>query len=152
MDIWIARLNKTAICSDCGMPIKAGEPCVFGRIWTTRSGEGVDKPTKWVKKLYWHVRRPDDGRCCWIEQGIIAMEKRGYVERRGRKALGLSEEDKLKRIAILRRRARVMQRLRFETMLPPEQQDVDKVIHLGGQLGNLKEEIQLVGGVPKSWV
>jgi len=152
MDIWIARLNKTATCSDCGMPIKTGEPCVFGRIWTVRSGEGVEKPTKWVKKLYWHVRREDDGKCCWIEQGIIAMMKRGYVERRGRKALGLPEEDKLKRIAILRRRARVMQRLRAEVELPSKQQNVDRAIHLGAQLGKLKEEIQLVGGVPKSWV
>ena len=148
MDIWIARLNKTATCSDCGMPIKAGEPCVFGRIWTTRSGEGVEKPTKWVKKLYWHVRREDDGKCCWVEQGIIAMEKRGYVERRGRKSIGLPEEDSLKRVAILRRRARAMQRLRHEV----EQQDVDKIIHLGEQLENLKDEIRLVGGVPKSWL
>ena len=148
MDIWIARLNKTATCSDCGMPIKTGEPCVFGRIWTTRSGEGIEKPTKWVKKLYWHVRREDDGRCCWLEQGLIAMEKRGYVERRGRKAIGLPEEDSLKRVAILRRRARAMQRLRFEV----EQHDIDKIIHLGEQLENLKHEILLVGGIPKSWL
>jgi hypothetical protein len=32
-----------------------------------------------------------------------------------------------------------------------EEQSVDKIIHLGGLLVQLKEEIEKLGGAPKSW-
>ena len=95
---------------------------------------------KWKLRRNWH---PD----CWIEQAVKALEKRIVVERRGKKRLNLTDEDKKKRFKILARRASVLQRIKKAS----NNGNVEKMIHLGMLLNKLKDEIELVGGVPKTW-
>lgn len=104
----------------------------------------------WKYPLYqrYHVENVD-GKCCWVEQGVAEVSKRVIVETRGKRKLELSEEDKIARFKILRRRAAVVQRIRKE--MSSEVQSIDRIIHLGGQLNKLKEEVEQVGGVPRSW-
>jgi len=64
----------------------------------------------------------------------------------------MTDDNKAARFAILRRRASVTQRIKREVTKPVEEQSIDKIIHLGDLLNKLKEEIELVGGVPKSWL
>lgn len=107
------------------------------------------KPS-WHHPLYkrFHVENAD-GKCCWVEQGVAELSKRVIVETRGKRKLELADEVKVARFKILRRRAAVVQRIRKE--MSSELQSIDRIIHLGGQLNKLKEEIEQVGGVPKSW-
>lgn len=85
---------------------------------------------------------------CWIDQAVAALEKITVVETRGRKKVAMPDADREKRTSILRRRASVVQRIRMET---EDGKDIDKIIHLGELLNKLKEEIEVVGGVPESW-
>jgi hypothetical protein len=95
---------------------------------------------KWRIRIKWH---PD----CWIEQGIEALSKTPVIENRGRQRMSLSDEDREKRLKILRRRASVLQRIKKEM----ENNNVDKQIKLGCMLGKLREEIEPYGGIPESW-
>lgn len=63
----------------------------------------------------------------------------------------MSKERREERLFILRKRARLVQKLKFLALASLDNQDIDKVIVIGSQLEQLKEQIALVGGVPKSW-
>jgi len=104
---------------------------------------------RWTKKFHWHAKRKKDGQCCYLVQGLERMEKEPYVEMRGRKPLVMPKDIRMARLAVLRRRARVMQRLREE--VEGEKPNLDLLIHLGEQLESLKIEILPLGGAPKSW-
>jgi hypothetical protein len=79
------------------------------------------------------------------------FNKRRYVEKRGRKKILLPKEQRDQRLAVLRKRAKVVQQLKVEAEKSPEERDIDTLIHLGERLENLREEISHLGGVPKSW-
>jgi len=87
---------------------------------------------------------------CWIDQAVAAVETRAVVETRGRKRLKMTDANKEARTAIMRRRGSVVQRIKKE--VENEEQDVDRIVHLGELLNNLKGEIEQFGGVPKSWI
>jgi len=148
MDIWIGRCKKSAECNYCGETIENGEPAVFGKLWRQYGAEGGEV-RKWTKKFRWHARRKRDGQCCWAIQGLENFDSTPYTETRGRRPLVISKEMRETRLRLLRRHAKVMQRLRVE--MESGKANVDVLIHLGSRLETLKEEISQVGGVPKSW-
>lgn len=98
----------------------------------------------WEQYLRFHPQ-------CWIDQAVANLAKREVVETRGRKRLVMTDDIRAARQKILVRRASVTQRIRAEVEKPGELQSIDRIIHLGELLNNLKEEIEPLGGVPKSW-
>jgi hypothetical protein len=145
MNIWLTKCRKQASCRHCPNPILNGEYMVVGEYYKSTRTEKGGKAVRWRRRLHWHPQ-------CWIDQAIAALKNRGdATETRGRKKLALPEHKSTARIKILRRRAAVMQRLKIEVSKPTEEQSTDRIIHLGGLLNKLKEEIESFGGVPKSW-
>lgn len=130
------RTRRRIVCRYCEKEILVGEyQVVCQHYMKLKTG-----------KVWWFRRsfHPQ----CWIDQAIADLEKRPVVETRGRKKMVLADADKSARTAILRRRASVIQRIKRAV---GENQNTDKIIHLGEMLNKLKEEIELVGGVPESW-
>ena len=134
------KTRKRATCAYCGQPILKSEYQVVCQ-WYMKLRGGK---TGWKRKSY-HPQ-------CWIDQAVAEIESRVVVETRGKKRLEMTDGSKAVRFAILRRRASVTQRIKIEVSKSNEEQSIDKIIHLGDLLNKLKEEIELVGGVPKSWV
>lgn len=117
---------------------------VVCRWYKSTQREPGGERQKWA--FYWRFHTQ-----CWIDQAIAALEKREIVETRGRKKLGMTDEIRAARLRILMRRAAITQRIRREITKPAEEQDIDRVIHLGDALNKLKEEIEECGGAPESW-
>lgn len=130
------KTRRQGTCAHCNKPILNGEYQIVCQHYMKITG-----PRVWWKRRSFHIQ-------CWIDQAIAAIEKRPVVETRGRKKMALADADKTARTAILRRRASVIQRIKRAV---GDGQDTDKIIHLGEMLNKLKDEIELVGGVPESW-
>jgi hypothetical protein len=146
VEVWLAISNKSSKCSYCHELILNNEIAIFGKIWMNyKKDEGGGK--KWVKRFKWHIANSQN-QCCWITDQMKRLKQNPTSETRGRKMLLLTPEQKQSRLSILRRRARVMQRLRAET---EGDANIEMLIHLGDQLVQLKKEIDLVGGMPSSW-
>ena len=113
---------------------------VVGKIWK-KHGEA----TRWSWYIRWH---PD----CWMEQAKSSLEKRPYIPPKGRTPVDMEPEVRKKRIAVLRRRASVMQRMREEMGRNDGERSLEKIIHFGELLEKQTKEIEPLGGVPKSWM
>ena len=146
MDIRVGRCNKPVQCAHCLESITVGEIAIFGKIWYRQTSM-----KHWSKNLHWHGKRSRDGQCCWLVQAIEYLASKPYVETRGRRAILMSKEKRDERLCLLRQRARLVQRLKL-LMTSPDQTDIDKVIVIGSKIETLKEQIALVGGIPKSWM
>ena len=141
MNVWIRRTRKKTVCAHCGKSILNGEYQVVCQ-WYMK----LKSNRTWQKRKSFHPQ-------CWIEQGIAEVEKRPVVETRGWGSRPrVPDADKPARFAILRRRASVVQRIKKEVEKPDEEKDIDRIIHLGELLNKLKDEIEPLGGVPKSWL
>lgn len=108
----------------------------------TKNADGVSQ--SWRFYMHFHPQ-------CWIDQAIASLSSRRIAETRGRKRLEITDEMREARLKVLRRRAAVVQRIRAEVSNPVEEQNVDRIIHLGKAINDLKMEIELLGGAPKSW-
>jgi hypothetical protein len=150
MDIWISRCNKTVRCAYCTEDITIGSPMVFGKLWLRKSGEGTEV-VRWVKNFRWHANRTKDNQCCWLAQGLENFASRPYVEKRGRKKMLLPPEDRAIRLAILRRRARLVQQLKSLMDSEFNNNDLDSFISIGSKIESLKADIEPYGGIPPSW-
>jgi len=150
MDIRLAICRKTARCSYCNQDITIGEPVVRGRIWQKRSESGGNI-RRWVMNFRWHAKRLSDGQCCWLAQELDKLSTTPYAETRGRKRIVLPKEHRERRLYLLRKRARQVQRLKHILTVPTAQRDIDEVIKIGMMLDEIKVEIENLGGVPKSW-
>ena len=141
LSVWIRKTRRQGTCvCGCGEKILNGEyQVVCQHYMKLRSGK-----TWWKRRIF----KPQH----WIDQAIAELEKRPVVETRGRKKLPMTDDSRAARTAILRRRGSVLQRIRREVEGPKEEQDIDNIVHLGGMLNKLKEEIEPYGGVPKSWM
>jgi len=148
MDIWISRNGRTTICASCHETIAIDEPVVRGRLWKRSKEENTT--SRWSKTFTWHTKN-QDGICCWLAEGLLALEKTPKVETRGRKATGLPADIQTYRVKLLKRRGSIMQRLKKQTNVPIEVRDLDKIILLGQQLDKVKLEIEKYGGVPDNW-
>jgi len=143
------KCRKQATCKYCPNPIPKGEYMVMVRFYKSVWGPKIKEMTgtiyqRWAFTWRFHTQ-------CWIDQAIAALEKREIVETRGRKKLEMTDEIRAARLKILMRRAAVTQRIRREIAKPAEEQDIDRVIHLGDSLNKLRKEIEQCGGVPESW-
>ena len=151
MDIWLSRCNKTVRCYYCLEDIVVGEPAVFGKLWQRKIVDGV-KHLKWTVNIRWHGKRLRDGQCCWLEQGLEKLATAVHVEHRGRKRILMSIEHRKSRLFILKKRARLVQKLKALAEAGTDKWDIDRVIEIGSQLEKLQEEIEPFGGVPRSWL
>ena len=144
MEIWISHCKRQAKCRYCSEAILKGTPIVFGREWRSYEKDGSTR--QWVRRFYWHPN-------CWLEEALAQLDKLPEAtDSMGRKPLTLSAEDKQKRFAILRKRARIAQRLHEELEVEDWQSNIDRIIALGNQVEQLKEEIEPLGGIPRSWL
>lgn len=130
MNVWMKICRKQSSCRWCP--------------------EVIEKKTYMVVTQYyrgkWKIRKnyhPD----CWIAQGIAALEKKSFVESRGKQRLDITDEQRGKRFRVLARRASVLQRIRKAS----EEENIEDMIHLGAMLHSLREEIEPYGGAPESW-
>ena len=150
MDIWLGRCNKTVGCTYCKEYVTVGEPQVFGKLWMRKSGEEL-VVRRYVLNFRWHARRKRDGQCCWLAQGIEHFEQTPYVEKRGRRAMELGKDEKKRRLQLLRMHAHMAERLDELSQCNMNDLDVDELVKIGVRLIDIKEEIEKIGGVPKSW-
>ncbi len=130
-----------------------GEPMVLGKMLqkTTQKGEAVGA-RRGVMNFRWHAQKQPDNQCCWLLAGLEHLALNPYVETRGRKKIIMSKPKRDRRLAILRKHARAKSELQQLILIGRlGQRDVDRVIVLGGQLEEMKDEMEDIGGVPKSW-
>ena len=144
MNVWMRKCRKKATCRYCNKPILKGEYMVVCRYYKRTMKEVGGTPQKWSFTIRFHTQ-------CWIDQGIAALESKPVIETRGGKKMEITDIDRISRFKILARRASVTQRIRVEAKKLDGEKNIDKIIHLGGLLNKLKEEIEPFGGVPKSW-
>lgn len=78
---------------------------------------------------------------------IELQKKPRFSKHQGRPSLYMTEEEKAKRFAILRRRASLVQRLKKYHM----EENWNGMIRVHNLMEKLKEELKDLGGVPKSW-
>ena len=140
--VWIKKCKKQSVCKHCNKPIVKGSYLVMCQMYKERKSNEDSK-----KKAWWFFRRFHPQ--CWIDQGIAAVEKIPVVESRGRKRVPMTDNTRAARFKIMQRRASIMQRLKKSTLEVPY--DIDKIIHLGQMIDELKAEIIEQGGLPKSW-
>lgn len=105
------------------------------KLWRGKGGQ----PARFPFVMRMHLE-------CWVERGKQAVDNKPRTETRGRHKLVMDDATRLARLKIMRRRASVIQRIK---VCKPEQ--VDKVIHLGQLLHNLRDEIEKFGGAPEAW-
>ena len=144
MNVWMKVCRKKATCRYCDKPILKGDYMVICRYYKRTMREAGGTPQKWGCTIRFHTQ-------CWIDQAKAALESKPVVETRGGKKMAITDSDRSARFRILARRASITQRIRVEAIKLNGEQNIDKIIHLGGLLNKLKEEIELFGGVPKSW-
>lgn len=146
------RCVKTAKCAYCSQPILKDDYMICGKLWLTRSeASATTEAKKWLIRKYWH-RVNSDGEHCWEAQAKFHVDQLpAPIIRSGRKRVALSDEDKIARNKITNRRSAIIQRIRSEWEKPVEIINYDELSHLGEMLGACKEQIALVGGVPRSW-
>lgn len=143
MNVWIKKCHKQAACKYCPKPIVNGEYMVVCKYYRkTKSAAG--DPQKWGFFMRFHPQ-------CWIDRAVAELESRVYTETRGRKKIEMLDETRVARLKIMMRHAAVVQRIKREVEKSENSYQVDRIIHLGEMLGKLKEEIEPLGGIPKSW-
>ena len=100
----------------------------------------------WTKRMRFHAKEP----YCWIDRAVTELSSRpAPTETRGRHSLAMSDEVRVKRLKVMRRRASIKQRLDLE--IYSKHPDSGKVVHLVGMLDKTCEEIKELGGVPSNW-
>jgi len=135
MDIWISWAKRKTTCRYCEKLIEAGTPVIRGKLWRK-----LGTATKWSYYYYWHPE-------CWLKEAYAYLEAHPYHQTVGRPRLSLSEEDRQKRLSILRERARLIWRLKELILLDND----EAVSNIMLRLEELRAEIEPLGGVPKSW-
>lgn len=129
--------KRACQCKHCLDTIETGKPVVVGRAVLTVNGR------KTYTAYRWHPN-------CWVGQALAYIEQHPFEPPAvGRKRLELDSESRDKRLAIMRRHAATLQRIRY--MVRKQDMNIDAMINLGGLLAKQAEEIEQYGGVPESW-
>ena len=141
--VWIRRTTRYAKCAHCDKNIPKHDYMVVSQFYKDRkpSSDGS-------RRAWWTIKRFHPQ--CWIDQGIAAIEKIPVIESRGRKMIAMTDSCRAERFKIMQRRASIIQRIKRATA--KDILDIDKIIHLGSMMDELKTQIEEYGGVPKSWV
>jgi hypothetical protein len=145
MQVWMRICRRKATCKHCPKPILKGQPMVVCRYYKSTRKKKGDPTNRWAFTIRFHPE-------CWIAQGLAALKEKPVVETRGRKKAPMTDEMRAARVKVLARRAAVVMRIKLEVEKPDGERNVGRIIKYGGQLNQLKEEIEPLGGVPKSWV
>jgi len=140
MNVWIKETRKRVKCRYCGQLIEVGEYQVVCQYFMKL----MHSDKTWTKVMHFHAKDP----YCWIEQAIVKIGLIPHTETRGRKPDIISDENKVRRQKILRRRASVIQRINNEM---EERMRPDKLSHMTDLLEKMMVEIESFGGVPESW-
>jgi len=117
--------NKKARCRVCGVAIKVGKP------------ELCEEHEK--QKKFYHPT-------CWIDEKLYRLAITPFNNNRH----NLSDGDREKRLAILRKYASLRQRQR--KLKKPSKRYHVYFMKIEGQIDALRGEIEKVGGVPSKWV
>ena len=142
MQVSVVHCHRECKCHFCGEMITVGSPMAVGKYSKKHQG--------WFGTVRWHL-------LCWYEQSLVYLDQNPYVpSHKGRVPLSLSPEDSKLRLALLRRRASVLQRVnrmmdgqKATTYLSST--EIERLSHLSEMLEEIKTQIEPVGGVPKSW-
>lgn len=137
-DVWITWCKRISKCKYCEDFIKVREPVVKCKFWMAG---------RWSYKISFHPQ-------CYIEQGLARLREKPYEYMKrstGRPKLAINQEDGRARYLLLRRRASIMQRRRWLAEMLPNETAMQRLIALDEKLDELKVEMELCGGVPKSW-
>ena len=138
---WIVICKKQSTCRYCKNHILLSTPVLKVRKGPTLKG--------WYITTHYHPN-------CWVESGIAYAEKQerksaDNPEPRGRKPLDMPAEAKAERFRLMSRMSSINFRVNVEMSKPTEDINVDKLIHFGKMKVDIMDEIEKVGGVPKSW-
>jgi hypothetical protein len=134
MDIWATHITRHAHCAArCGEEILKGEPVIKGRVY--RPGRSTH--------LNWHLM-------CWWEQTLDHLATHPFTPQiggSGRPSLNLTPEQYRRRAALLAKHYRFKKKIIFaigeglfwrRDELYLEEKDMIK-------------EMEILGGIPKSW-
>ena len=140
MNVYITKTRKRVVCFYCHKHIEVDEYQVVCTYFMKPKGSSKT----WTKKMHFHAKKPS----CWVDRAVVELERRPYHENRGRIADNISDEVKIARQKILRRRASIVQRIGAEMA---GMKRMDKLSHLTDLLEKLRVEIEPLGGVPDKW-
>lgn len=141
MNVWINKARRKALCYYCQKEIETGDFQIICRFYVERGNK------RWKKTLHFHAKEP----YCWIDRGILvlSMLPPKQVEKRGRKALLLSDCDKKARLLIIKHRANTIHRIKIAAN--SSKLDFTLVHRLVAKISQLETDIEKFGGAPKSW-
>ena len=146
MNIWVTYSRRKSHCaSECGLPIKAGDPIVVAKHF---------KEVSDTKRITLYFYKHFD---CWVKDAQMYLQQNPFVaagNHTGRpKTMNLSEEDKATRLKLLQRKACLDQQLRKKLKIAePELKDLESIARIQSQLAGVTLEIAQVGGIPTSWI
>ena len=132
--------KRKAVCQcGCGLSISAGEVMVKTVFW---------KPK--FKRIHYYFFQH------WVDKEQLWFKNHPYKRKAtgGRKALVLTDEQRRKRGLLLRRYAKYNQMKRIYLGRPDSMSNpktMKLVEKYNSMIDNLKEEMEVNGGVPKSW-
>ena len=142
MDVWYSWCKRSAECNWCHKPIDTASPIVVKKLW--RKGDPGSRRIN--LKFYYHPQ-------CAMDEGMDYLATHPYTSgphKRGPKSSILSEDDKLQRLKLLRRKASLDQRKKKLKMDYPDR--LLKEAHIDEKIADLMIEIAQVGGIPHSWI
>ena len=138
--------HHTAKCKWCEKAIEPTNPMVSVFFWNRRKESTSNQI--WNTKLYYHPQ-------CWVDQGLDYLRLNPYVSNQRwdlstRKTNPLTNEQREHRLALLRRKAALDQRLR--NLKSPYPSRTIHEARIGASIANIMVEILEYGGVPKKWL
>lgn len=134
LDVWVTHAKRDANCGFCPEKVVMGSPELV-----TRSRRRMGGRTFTRVKMY----HPE----CWMAQGMQYLDTHPYVPKLGRPRLNLSLEDRAARKKLLMQHGQYLYRYRKymeEGRVVPAVEQYLKAVQL-------REEIEPLGGVPRSW-
>lgn len=146
MDVWFTWARNEATCEWCPDKIKRKTPMVVTKLWN----KGQADSRKWNIIHRYHP-------ACYLAQGLDYLDKHPFTEVhegevKGRPAIQLSPEDRKKRLALLKKRAALDQRLKnLKKGYHPEADYIVREAAIYVEIAQVIQEIVTVGGIPKSW-
>ncbi len=144
--------KRKALCYYCKEHIEAGEPMLVQRFWS--KGKSY--------RAFYHLSKITESHeieCCFVKQSMVYLNQHPYQTPNhpgsGRPRLELSDEDREKRNRLLRRYGAIKWRIMLLPIhgMPVELHDrfVERLKELHRQQSEIYKEIEVVGGIPRSW-
>ena len=130
---------RQANCHYCETLVEAGTPLVTVFFWN----KGTEEHKGFNSKFYYHPT-------CWVNQGLEYLRNNPYVPYKRTRTLPITQEQRVQRNILLRRKCSLDQRKRNLKMDFPDRVLVEARIDT--QIVELMLEIAPIGGIPKRWL